>query len=316
MASARARASAAAAMCTPHSSWLTSLTFCPSPGAVPTCGALRAIASSSGCSRSTAGSAPPTMIRRSPSAARAAPPETGASTRSTCCCGEPLGPALDRGGADGGHHDDGRAGGERGGGRVVAEQHALDLVRGGDHDDEHVRRRRPPRGWRSPGARRRRPAPRRGRGRCRRRACRSRRGPRSRPSGSPWRPGRSIPTRRSRRCRSSGPSAEQVDHVGQGVLVADVAGEHDVGDADDLGQGLDGPEHRHQPGQQLAEDGGAADAQAAHGDVVGGDAALGDHPGRLGRHGAAHDLDDRGGHVPGDLQAGRGVAARAAGSGW
>ena len=38
-----------------------------------------------------------------------------------------------------------------------------------------------------------------------------------------------------------------------------------------------------------------------------GDAPLGDHPGGFGGHGAAHDLDDRGGHVPGYLQAGRGV---------
>ena len=35
-------------MCTPHSSWLTSLTFWPSPGSGPTTGALRASASRSG----------------------------------------------------------------------------------------------------------------------------------------------------------------------------------------------------------------------------------------------------------------------------
>ena len=34
-----------------------------------------------------------------------------------------------------------------------------------------------------------------------------------------------------------GPSAEEVDDVGEGVLVADVAGEHDVGRADDLRAG-------------------------------------------------------------------------------
>src|SRR4051794_16860858 len=83
MASAKARASAAAAMWTPHRSWLTSLTFWPSPGSVPTTGALRAIASSSGRTRSTAAAAPLTMISRSPSPARATPPDTGASTTST-----------------------------------------------------------------------------------------------------------------------------------------------------------------------------------------------------------------------------------------
>jgi hypothetical protein len=52
---------------------------------------------------------------------------------------EPLGPPLDGGGTDGGHHDDGRAGCERARCGVVAEEHALDLVGGGNHDDEHVR---------------------------------------------------------------------------------------------------------------------------------------------------------------------------------
>jgi hypothetical protein len=115
--------------------------------------------------------------------------------------------------------------------------------------------------------------------------------------GSPSRPGRSIRLG-SRACVTGGPSAEEVDDVGQGVLVADVAGEHDVGRADDLGEGLDGPEHRHQAGQELAEDRRAADAQAADGDVVGGDAALGDDPGRARPATAPRDdLDDRGGHL-------------------
>jgi hypothetical protein len=52
---------------------------------------------------------------------------------------QPLGPPLDGGGTDGGHHDDRRAGCERACGRVVAEEHTLDLVGRGDHDDEHVR---------------------------------------------------------------------------------------------------------------------------------------------------------------------------------
>ena len=41
-------------MWTPHRSWLTSLTFWPSPGSEPTTGALRASVSSSGRARSTA----------------------------------------------------------------------------------------------------------------------------------------------------------------------------------------------------------------------------------------------------------------------
>src|SRR5699024_1741697 len=52
------------------------------PGGGPTTGAFAARASSRGRTTATSASAPPTMISRSPVAARAAPPETGAST--TC----------------------------------------------------------------------------------------------------------------------------------------------------------------------------------------------------------------------------------------
>ena len=77
--SAKARASAAAAMCTPHSSWLTSFIRCPSPGEEPTTGALRASTPSSGWARAIESSGPDTMMSRSPEAARATPPDTGAS---------------------------------------------------------------------------------------------------------------------------------------------------------------------------------------------------------------------------------------------
>jgi hypothetical protein len=51
---------------------------------------------------------------------------------------EPLRPPPDRGGTDRGHHHDHSAGWEGVGGGVVAEEHALDLVGGGDHDTQHV----------------------------------------------------------------------------------------------------------------------------------------------------------------------------------
>src|SRR4051794_28881328 len=114
--------------------------------------------------------------------------------------------------------------------------------------------------------------------------------------------------RRPRRA-SGAASPDQVDHIAESVLVADVAGEHDVRDADRLGGGFDRTEHRDHAGQQLADDLGATDAQSPDRYVVGGDAALGDHPGRLGGEGAADHVDDGGGDVAGNGQAVVGVAA-------
>jgi hypothetical protein len=62
--------------------------------------------------------------------------------------------------------------------------------------------------------------------------------------------------------------AEPVDDRRQGGLVADVAGEHDIGDADRLGGGIKWAEDRHQAGEQLAEDLGPPDAEAADGHIV------------------------------------------------
>ena len=76
-------------------------------------------------------------------------------------------------------------------------------------------------------------------------------------------------------------SREEADDVGEGVVAADVAGEHDVGGTDGFGCRLDGAEDRHNAGEQLADDLRAADAEAADRDVVGGDSAFGDDPCRV-----------------------------------
>src|SRR5258705_1490023 len=95
------------------------------------------------------------------------------------------------------------------------------------------------------------------------------------------------------RRRWSSASSEEVDDVGKGVVVADVAGEHHVGGADSFGCRIDGTEDRHHAGEQLADDLCAADAEAADRDVVGGDSALGDDPSRVRGNCSADDLDDR-----------------------
>src|SRR4051794_883334 len=398
MASARARASAAAAMWTPHSSWLTSLTFCPSPGATPTWGAERAMTSSSGWTRWTASSLPPTMISRSPLPARAAPPETGASTRSTCwrpsrsahrwtgpgptvAITTTVAPGASAAAAGSSPKSTPSACSgvatmtTRTSAPVAASpmpaagrtpSPARDVARPGSmsyavtsyparaahpaigcpiapsptqptrlisRPSSPDRRRTPLRSARPTSRPPLRPSR---RSPCAAaRVCRRPRPgtPRPTPTGTPCAgprlvlpctpPGRTPGCRRWMRARpgrrrgrpervpvpgrASRPAAEQVDHVGEGGLVADIAGEHDVRGADDLGECLDRLEHRHQAGQELAEDGRTPDAEAADGDVVGGDAALGDDPGGLGRHGAADDLDDGRGHLPGDLETGGGV---------
>ena len=114
----------------------------------------------------------------------------------------------------------------------------------------------------------------------------------------------------------SSPSGEEVDDVGEAVVVTDVAGEHDVGNTDGFGCRLDGAEHRHHAGEELADDLCAPDAEATDRDVMGGDAAFGDHPCRVRGECGLDDLDDRGGYVAGDGQAVVGVAAAHAACGW
>src|SRR6185312_5392766 len=89
-------------------------------------------------------------------------------------------------------------------------------------------------------------------------------------------------------------SGEHLDDVGQGVVVTDVAGEHDGGGANRFGGGFDGPEHRDHAGQELADDLGAPNSEPSDGDVVGGDAALRDHPGGMRCQGGLDHLDDGG----------------------
>ena len=62
-------------------------------------------------------------------------------------------------------------------------------------------------------------------------------------------------------------SVEDGDDLGQCLVVADVAGEDDVGHADGLGCGVNGAEERDHAREQLAGYLGAADAQAVQGDV-------------------------------------------------
>src|SRR6476646_6847070 len=108
--------------------------------------------------------------------------------------------------------------------------------------------------------------------------------------------------------QESSASGEEVDDVGEGVVVADVACEHHIGGADGFGCRLDGADDRHHAREQLADDLCAANAKAADRDVVGGDSAFGYHPGRVRGKGSANDLDDRSGHGTGDGQAVIGVA--------
>lgn len=53
----------------------------------------------------------------------------------------------------------------------------------------------------------------------------------------------------------------------------------------------------------MADDLGAADTEAPDRDIVGGDAALGDHPGGVRREGGLNHVDDGGGHGARDSQA-------------
>src|SRR5699024_4732870 len=100
---------------------------------------------------------------------------------------------------------------------------------------------------------------------------------------------------------------EGVDDIGQGLRPADVAGEDDVGHAEDLLGSLLGGEQGDLPGPELALDAGAADPEAVRGDLVGGDAALGDHPGGPGGAHLLDDLDHGVGDAAGDVEGFGGV---------
>ena len=104
-------------------------------------------------------------------------------------------------------------------------------------------------------------------------------------------------------------SVEDGHDLGQCLIAADVAGEDDVGHADGLGCRIDRAEHRDHAGKQLAGHLRAADAQAVHGDVVGGDPALGDDPGGPGGQRLPDGPGQGRGDRAGDGQAVRGVAA-------
>ena len=78
-----ASASAATAICTPASNWLTIFTVLPMPAASPRRQTLDAIASSTGAARSNAAGAPEPITVMLPPSAPARPPETGASSISS-----------------------------------------------------------------------------------------------------------------------------------------------------------------------------------------------------------------------------------------
>ncbi len=78
--SATCMASAAAAMCTPHSSWLIILAVLPMPGSRPTSKMRLPTASSTGRARACVAWAPLTMSVRPAALAPATPPLTGASS--------------------------------------------------------------------------------------------------------------------------------------------------------------------------------------------------------------------------------------------
>ena len=179
-------------MWTPQSSWLTSLTFCPSPGASPTTATVLAMR------RAAAGPArprprrPTTMISRSPSAARATPPDTGASTTSTP--GRPAsapsapsapGPTVAMITATVARR-------ERVATRRLAEEHRLHLLGRGDHQDDDVGVARGVRGRPGGGHAVALAASRRVPDRGRRRCVAARAGPTQPPSARPSRPARST----------------------------------------------------------------------------------------------------------------------------
>ncbi len=137
-ASARAIASAAAAMWIPQSSWLTVLRACPSPGLSPTTVRVEASSSRTGRADSSACGSAPTTISRSPSPARFGPPESGASTRQT-----PYSASRRRWpngvGADGAAEDDDGARLQHGGDAVFAEEDIVQLLAVADGQEKCIR---------------------------------------------------------------------------------------------------------------------------------------------------------------------------------
>src|SRR6266536_3111297 len=269
-ASANARASAAAAIWTPHSSWLTSFIRWPSPGEPPTSGALLASTSRSGRTRATGPAGPDTMISRSPAAARCTPPETGASTTAT--------PRPAR----------------RPAAAAAASGPTVAMIMA-----------TVPPGIAAAAP----PGP--------NRACSSWSGvatmmttASARPAAAAAEPALRTPSAASRLASGVLLLAVEYGHdPPERSVVADVAGEDDVGHADRPGRRVDRPEHRDHAGKQLAGHLGAADAQAVHRDVVRGDPALGDDPGGLRAQRLADGAGQGGGDAAGDREAVRPVAA-------
>ncbi len=135
---ARASASAATAICTPHSNWLIVLTTAPCPGRSPTCTTLPPTTSSTGPAAAKAAADAPTMMLSVPAVA---PPTPAGNGRVDEMQPERLAPGrepLHRAGRAGGRDDDGATRRQRGGGAPV-EQHGLDLGGVNDHQHERVR---------------------------------------------------------------------------------------------------------------------------------------------------------------------------------
>ena len=103
---------------------------------------------------------------------------------------------------------------------------------------------------------------------------------------------------------------ENRHHLRQRAVVTDVAGEDHERHPDRLGGGVERPEHRDRPGEQLAGHLRAADPQPTAHHVVRGDAALGDHPGGPGGQCVADDPGQGRRHGAGDREAARRVGGR------
>ena len=121
-------------MWTPASSWLTSLTACPSPTCSPQCTTVAPTASRTGARRSNSSAGPPHMTSRSPVAARATPPDTGASSSGRPSCAS----ALTASGPIVLITITAASSGRARGRPALAEEGVLRLLGVGDHDHERV----------------------------------------------------------------------------------------------------------------------------------------------------------------------------------